>query len=155
MPAAKDLTLSIDRVIDAPRAMVWRCWTQSDLLKDWYVPKPWRLAEADLDVRPGGRFDTVMAGPDGERMENVGSFLDVVEGERLVFTDAYAEGFIPQPEHFMTGFVDLSDTADGKTRMVWGARHPTEEALKSHLDMGFEAGWNAAADQLNALAQTL
>ena len=155
MPVPLDLTLSITRIIDAPRDIVWRCWTEAELLKRWHVPKPWRLAEADLDLRPGGRFNTVMAGPDGERMENVGSFLEVVPGERLVFTDAYAEGYRPRPNSFMTGVVELSDVGDGRTEMVWSARHATEETKAQHLEMGFETGWNAAADQLDALVRTL
>ncbi len=150
-----NLTLSVSRVIDAPRATVWRCWTDADFLKQWHVPKPWSLAEADLDVRAGGRFNTVMTGPDGERLENIGCFLDVVEGKRLVFTDGYAEGFVPQPTNFMTGVVELSDTGDGCTRMIWSARHSNEESKKQHIEMGFEIGWNAAVDQLNALVKML
>ncbi len=148
-------TLTVDRVIAAPRAAVWRSWTEADLLRQWYCPAPWRVAEADMDVRPGGRFNTVFAGPDGERMANVGSFLEVAPLRRLVFTDAFSEGFVPRPDSFMTGFVQLSDTDDGGTRMVWGARHPTAEQMAKHAEMGFEAGWNAAADQLETLAKLM
>ena len=153
--APDERTLVVDRVLDAPRAAVWRCWTEAALLKQWYCPKPWHVPEADLDVRPGGRFNTVMAGPDGERVDNAGCFLEVVPGERLIFTDAFTEGYIPAPSHFMTGFVVLEDAPGGRTRQRWGARHATGESLVQHRDMGFEQGWNAAADQLESLAKTL
>ncbi len=155
MADQSELILSVKRLLPAPRETVWRCWTEIDLLKQWFVPKPWKLAEAELDVRPGGRFNTVMEGPEGERMESPGCLLEVVPEKRLVFTDAFAEGFIPQPRHFMTGFVDLSDTDTGSTQMIWSARHPDEETMKQHLEMGFEQGWNAAVDQLVDLLKRL
>lgn len=152
-PASHDLV--IRRTLAAPRAAVWRCWTEPELLKQWYCPKPWTVPEADFDLRPGGRFNTTMAGPNGERAENTGVWLEVVPMERLAFTDAFTEGFIPRAESFMTGYVWLSDGPDGTTEFVWGARHTSDEQVKQHREMGFEAGWNAAADQLEALAKSL
>lgn len=108
-----------------------------------------------MDVRAGGRFNTVFAGPNGERMENVGSFLEIVPLHRLVFTDAFSEDFVPRPDSFMTGFVQLSDTDDGGTHMLWGARHTSAEQAAKHAEMGFEQGWNAAVDQLETLAKSL
>lgn len=154
-PTANDLTLVVDRIIDAPRDRIWRCWTDAALLKQWYCPKPWRIAEADLDLRPGGRFNVVMQGPDGERIDVKGIYLDIKPLRKLVFSDSQTEGFIPQPSSFMTGYVELTDAEDGKTRVVWGARHATPDAVQQHLEMGFEKGWNAALDQLQDLARTV
>jgi len=147
--------LSITRTIEAPVEAVWRCWTQQELLKKWYCPKPWNVSEADFSVKPGGRMNMTMSGPDGERIDLVGSFLEVNPHRRLVFTDAYAEGYMPKPESFMTGVVEFSRDDDGHTLMVWSARHATAEARDQHLEMGFETGWSTAADQLNSLAKTL
>jgi uncharacterized protein YndB with AHSA1/START domain len=148
--------LSITRTFAAPRAAVWRCWTDMDLLKQWFCPKPWFVSRAEWDLRPGGATLTVMNGPNGEEMANPGQLLEIVEGERLVFTDAFVGDWVPGAEApFMVGHVDLSDTPEGGTRMVWGARHWTDEATEQHRSMGFEAGWNAAADQLDALASSL
>ncbi|MFN3959640.1 MAG: VOC family protein [Parvularculaceae bacterium] len=155
-PQGEDaLTLVLDVTIEAPRASVWRCWTEAPLLKEWHCPKPWRVESADLEARPGGRFNTVFAGPAGERHENTGMFLAVEPMARLVFTDGYREGFIPAPQRFMTGFVEFSDDGEERTRMVWGARHATEADAKTHLEMGFRDGWKAAAQQLEDLARTL
>lgn len=148
-------SLKIERTLAAPRSAVWRCWTEAELLKQWYCPKPWTVPEADFDLRPGGRMNCVMQGPEGERVEQPGCWLEIVPEQRLVFTDGYTEGFIPQPKHFMTGFVELSDAGQGATRMVWGARHATEEDKNKHLEMGFEQGWNTAADQLEELAKRI
>lgn len=149
------LTLEITRVIEAPRHVVWRCWTDPDLLKQWFCPKPWSVPEADFDLRPGGRMNTVMAGPEGERFENEGIFLEIVEGVRLTFTDAFSEDFVPRPNPFMTGYVELSDLPDGRTRLVWGARHANEADREKHLQMGFEEGWKAVSRQLEEQARGL
>ncbi len=148
-------TLEIERVIDAPRQVVWRCWTEPDLFKRWYCPAPWQVTAADIDLKAGGRMNCVMEGPEGEQMDIVGMLLEVVPEERLTFTDGYAEGFMPRADPFMTGYVRLADADGGKTAMVWGARHTSEEDRQKHLEMGFEQGWDAAAGQLNELAKTL
>ena len=148
-------TLTLVRTLAAPRSVVWRCWTETDLLKQWFCPKPWTVPEADFDLRVGGRMNTVMAGPSGERFEGQGMWLAIEPMCRLVFTDAYTEGFVPTAQPFMTGVVQFADAHNGHTQMTWSARHATAEAKAKHLEMGWEAGWNAATDQLDALAQTL
>ena len=77
--------LSFTRLLNAPRAAIWRCWTESDLLKQWFCPKPWQVSKAELDVRSGGSSLIVMNGPNGEEMPNRGVYLDVVPNQRLVF----------------------------------------------------------------------
>ena len=149
------LTLVIERHLPAPRAAVWRCWTEGDLLAQWFCPKPWRVAEADLLPHPGGRMNVVMAGPEGERVDCIGCYLSVEPGRRLEMTDSFSEGFRPRSEAFVTTFVELGDAEDGGTLMRWGARHATAESVERHLQMGFEPGWNAAADQLAELAAGL
>lgn len=85
-PAAHELSLT--RTIAAPRHAVFRAWTEPALLKQWFAPRPWSVSEADLDVRPGGANFIVMRSPEGEDYPNRGVYLEVVENERLVMTDA-------------------------------------------------------------------
>ena len=149
-------TISITRYFSAPRAAIWRCWSEADLLKQWYCPKPWYVSEVLLDLRVGGVYNTTMNGPDGEVMQIYGQYLEVVDGERMTFTDAFIGDYMPGDKApFMTGYVVLSDAPDGGTNMEWGARHWSDDSVEQHKTMGFEAGWNAAADQLDALAASL
>ena len=149
-------TLSITRHFSAPRAAIWRCWSEGDLLKQWYCPKPWYVSKVLLDLRAGGVYNTTMNGPDGEVMQIYGQYLEVVDGERMTFTDAFIGDYMPGDKApFMTGYVVLSDAPDGGTNMEWGARHWSDDSVEQHKTMGFEAGWNAAADQLDALAASL
>jgi uncharacterized protein YndB with AHSA1/START domain len=150
-------TLSITRHFKAPRAAVWRCWNEGDLLKQWYSPKPWRVSVAEIDVRPGGKSHIVMNGPEGDQVNTInGQYLEVVDGVSQTFTDAFVGDWMPGSSvPFMVGYVILSDAPDGGTNMEWGARHWSDEAAEQHKTMGFEFGWNAAADQLDALSQSL
>lgn len=150
-----DNDLVLRRTIDAPRMAVWRCWTEPALLQQWFCPKPWYVSEARVDPKPGGELWTVMNGPEGERFDNAGVFLEVVTGERLVFTDAFTSGWQPSGKAFMVGCIELSDMPDGKTRYVATARHWTAEDRARHEEMGFHEGWTTAADQMEALARTL
>ena len=87
--------LSVTCHIAAPRERVWKMWV--DRKEDWFCPKPWRAEVIEEDLRPGGRSAVRMFGPDGEDtgpMEGV--FLEVVLGETVVTTDAYASGWVPQ-----------------------------------------------------------
>lgn len=147
--------LTHDRVMDAPVDNVWRCWTEPKLLEQWFCPKPWFVTDARMDLRPGGESFCVMNGPDGERFENVGVYLDVVPMKRIVTTDAFLPGWLPSGRAFVTCETLFGDAGDGKTKYIWRALHWTEEAMKEHEAMGFHDGWRMAADQLEALAKSL
>lgn len=161
IPLDPRLDLVLERRIAASPATVWRCWTEPELLMQWFCPKPWKVTKAVIDLRPGGRFFTRMEGPDGEapgndirEMDNEGCFLDVVTRQRLVFTDALAGGWRPNPRTFMTAIVTFAPEGGGTAyRAV--ALHADPEARETHENMGFHDGWGTAADQLEALAATL
>ncbi len=148
-------TLQVERTIDATPTVIWQCWTDPSLFAQWFCPKPWRVTKADFNLRIGGRMNTVMEGPNGERQESHGVWLEICPPSSLVFTDSFTEGFNPVEQPFMTGFVQLKGISHDQTKMIWGASHKSVEDMQQHSDMGFEAGWNAAADQLNKLAVEL
>jgi len=150
-----DHELVLDRVLEAPRAAVWRCWTEPELLRQWFCPRPWRVAKARLDLRPGGAFSTVMEGPAGERVENSGVFLTLEPPSRLMFTDAFRPGWHPVGKPFMVAEIRLEERGAERTRYVATARHWTAEARARHEAMGFHEGWGIAADQLEELAAKL
>ncbi len=151
----QDLVLT--RLIDAPAATLYRCWTDPELMKQWFVPKPWTIARVDLDLRPGGGSLVVMRDPEGKEYPNTGVYLEVVPERKLVFTDAYTAGWMPTEKPFMTAIVTFEPEGEGgrQTRYTAIARHWTEEARKQHEAMGFHTGWGICADQLAALAATL
>ncbi|SLN30994.1 hypothetical protein AQS8620_00987 [Aquimixticola soesokkakensis] len=146
--------LGFSRVLNAPAAVLFSCWTTPEHLKAWFVPKPNRVTHCDLDPRAGGKCNTTFD-VGGTVMENNGVYLEVVQDKKIVFTDAYTEGWLPNPTPFMTAIVTFEDLGDGTTRYSATARHLTGEAKVQHRDMGFFDGWGAVADQLEDYAQSL
>lgn len=152
--------LELVRRMAVPPALVWRCWTEPELICQWFCPKPWVVSEAVVDLRAGGRFFTLMRGPGGETMPNEGSFLEVVTGRKLVFTDLFGADFAPIAEvqsGSQLGFsaIVTFDAEGTGTRYRAIARHRSAADAEKHKAMGFHEGWGAAATQLEALAKTL
>ena len=132
---------------------MWKAWTEPEHLKEWFVPKPWTISEVELDLRPGGIFKTVMRSPEGEEFGNPGCYLEVVEGERLVFTDALEPGFRPSQAPFFTAVVTIEAHEEG-TRYVARAMHRDAEGRKKHEEMGFHDGWGTCLDQMVELIRS-
>lgn len=146
-----DRELVLTRIIDAPREKVFAAWTNPELVKQWFAPKPWTTPVAELDVRPGGASLIVMRSPEGRDFPNPGIYLDVVKNERLVFTDAYVKAWEPSEKPFMTAIITFEDAGGGKTKYTACVRHWSAADLEAHEKMGFHEGWGQCADQLNAL----
>jgi uncharacterized protein YndB with AHSA1/START domain len=152
---ATDRELVLTRVIDAPREKLFRAWTDAELLKQWFAPLPYTTPVAELDVRPGGANLVVMRSPDGKDLPNRGVYLEVVENERLVFTDAYTQAWEPSQKPFMTVILTFEDEGGGKTRYTARVRHWTVADREAHEKMGFHGGWGLCTDQLAALVARL
>lgn len=88
-------------------------------------------------------------------MDNKGVYLEVLPGEKLVFTDTYAEGWKPVPEPFMTAILLLADAPGGGTTYTAIARHRNADSRKAHEEMGFFDGWGTVVTQLEAYAKGL
>jgi len=146
--------LSFTRTLGVPRQLIWECWTEPKHIPHFFIPAPHKVTAVEIDLRVGGRFNTTFD-VEGNAMDNKGVYLEVVPGEKLVFTDAYTEGWKPAPEPFMTAILLLSDTADGGTSYTAIARHRSPESRKAHEDMGFIDGWGTVATQLEAYAKGL
>lgn len=151
--AAHELVLT--RIIDQPAEKLFKCWTTPELLPEWFCPPPWRVSHAEMDVRTGGSSLIVMSGPNGEEMPNRGVYLEVVENQLIVFTDAFTSAWVPSDKPFMVGIVRFEDLGGGQTRYTAIARHWSAEDKAMHEQMGFHEGWGVAADQMTALAARL
>jgi uncharacterized protein YndB with AHSA1/START domain len=159
-PPNPQLDLSFTRDVDVPRHLVWRAWTEPALLMPWFCPLPWKTIACDIDLRPGGAFNTTMQSPEGQHFPNLGCFLEIIADQKLVWTNALLPGFRPSPpsatcgdasvDFKFTATIELADHADG-TRYSATVVHADAAGATQHAAMGFEAGWGAALDQLVAM----
>lgn len=150
------IELEIDRVLDAPRALVWDAWSVKENIEKWWCPRPWRAEFIAFDLRPGGAFDCHMRGPEGAEHTIYASILEIVPRERIVFTDLLTGGWRPAAEPFLgfTAIITMEDEGE-RTRYRARALHKTPEEAKKHDEMGFSEGWNTAISQLEAFARGL
>lgn len=112
--------LDLTRSLNARPAALWRCWTEPDLLEQWFCPRPWRATDVVIDLRPGGAFATTIRGPEGEVFENeAGCWLEVTPHRRLVWTSALGPGWRPllQPDggFAMTAIITMEPAPEGGT----------------------------------------
>ena len=152
-PLDPNLDLVLERVIDVPRSLVWAAWTTPEQLVRWWAPAPWTTVACELDLRPGGRFYTVMRSPEGEDHPNAGCYLEIVAGERLVFTDTLTPGYRPSSSPFMTVVLTLADEG-ASTRYTARVLHADTATRDRHKEMGFFEGWGQCLDQLVGLVRS-
>ena len=142
---APDLALKITRVFDAPRALVYRMWTEKHLMSRWSCPEGFTIPSSDADVRVGGHWRAHMRSPAGEDYRLQGIYREIVPGERLVFTHAWLdEAGRPGPETLVT--VSLMEER-GKTRMDF--IQTGFESVSSRN--GHEDGWLECMQKFEAL----
>lgn len=159
-PPDTGLDLFLERIVDVPREDVWRAWTTPAYLKRWFTPVPWSTVDCEIDLRPGGIFRTVMRSPEGQESPFLGCYLEVIENERLVWTNVLAPGFrpatLPKDETCdalaFTAVISLEPHGSG-TKYSALVIHGDEAVRKRHADMGFHDGWGKALDQLVALVK--
>jgi len=106
----------------------------------------------------GGEFFNVMQSPEGEKFENHGVYLEIIKGTRLVWTNAYRTGWLPNGDAqpmLTTIVLDFANAGKNKTQYAAVALHWNEAAKKQHEEMGFYDGWGVATDQLVAYAKSM
>lgn len=148
-------SLVLHRILKAPRQKVYDCWTMPEHMVHWFMPKPHFLSDIDIDLRPGGRYNSTMH-VDGVAMPSEGCVLDAIPGRKFVFTDMMTEDFQPvaEPGLGFTATIELNDHPDG-CEYIATARHRTAEDSAKHEAMGFTEGWGLVATQLEAYAAAL
>lgn len=94
-PAAEsaDREILVTRVFDAPRALVFKAWTDAKQLAQWWGPNGFTITTREMDFRPGGVWRFVMHGPDGRDYKNENVYVEIAEPERLVFKHVSAPQF--------------------------------------------------------------
>jgi len=127
--------LVLTRLIDAPPENLFRCWTEPQLIKQWFAPRPYTTPIAEVELRVGGHNLVIMKSPEGQEIP-------------------YSGDWIPSGKPFMTAILTF-EPEDGKTRYTARVRHWSKEDYDAHEKMGFHQGWGQCADQLAELAKSL
>lgn len=135
--------LEIDRIIDAPRARVFEAWTDPEQFKHWFAPKPFQLAIKCIDLRPGGRYEMAMRGPDGEDFPFSGAYLQVEPPALLSWNSEFPD----MPKGSIVTVVTFTEEG-GKTRVRSKQTFSTISPIAKHAIAGAKEGWGITMDQL-------
>ncbi len=139
--------LVITRIFDAPRELVFKLWTDPKHVVHWWGPKFFTNPVCELDPRPGGIMRIDMQGPDGTVYPGKGTFLEVVEPERIVFTATTLDDEEGNPQLVVLHMVTFDD-AEGKTKLTLQAFVVKSAPVAAFALAGMEEGWSGSLDKL-------
>ena len=146
-----EATVTLIRVFDAPRALVWKAWTDPKMMAQWFGPRGFTNPICELDVRIGGSLRIVMRGPDGSDYPMKGVFREVSVPERLVFTNIAID---KEGNHLLEGETTVTFTEkDGKTTLVLETHAVGLLPIAPQMLAGMEAGWTQSIDKLQELVE--
>lgn len=148
--------LILERVFDAPRELVFKAFSESERLKQWWGPRGWILPVCNVDFRPGGVWHYCMKCTDKNQgefygMESWGKavYQEIIENEKIVYTDYFSDAEGNEAEGMPPSQITVIFTEEeGRTKLVSRAVFDSTEALKTVLDMGMEQGISETWDRL-------
>ena len=150
-PAARTMVLEAE--FDASPERVWQLWADPRQLERWWGPPTYPATVDSHDLRPGGRVEYHMTGPEGDQPRG---YWDVVETDpprRLVFRDGFANDDGTPNDDLPTteSRLRIEDIGEGRTRMSIDSLFPSAEAMEQVLAMGAEEGLKQAVGQIDAI----
>jgi uncharacterized protein YndB with AHSA1/START domain len=148
-PALAEREVTIARLFDAPRALVFAAWTDPKHLAQWWGPQGFTNPVCQFEARVGGSIRIHMRGPDGVVYPMKGEVREIVAPERLVFTGIALDD---AGNHILEGLTVVTFGEEhGKTRMTMQTRAAAVIADAARHIAGMEIGWTQSVDRLHAL----
>ncbi len=149
-PSERELTMT--RVFDAPRGMVFDCWTKPELLKRWlFGPNGWVFAVCEIDLRVGGKYRFVWHKDPNIEMGMGGVYREVVFPERIVNTQLFDEDWTAGE---VIGTLVFSENP-GKTTVTYTLKYSSRTARDGAMKSGMEQGMATGYDRLDAILRTM
>jgi len=155
-------TLILVREFDAPKAVVFKAFSEVDHLKEWWGPHGWKLSVCDLDFRVGGIWHYCMKCIDVNQKDfygfeswGKGIYKEIIENEKIVYVDYFSDAEGNEAVEMPPTIITLTfEEKDGKTKLINRGQYTSEEALKSVLEMGADQGitetWDRLAEYLTS-----
>ena len=158
--ATKSADFVISRVFDAPRGLVWKCFTQPEHMKQWWGPKGVKIVKSEMDLRPGGIYLYGMQTTDGTVMWGKMVYREITPRDRIVFLNSFSDAAGGTTHHPMAptwplemlSIFTFEDVPGGKTKFTvrWSPYDATDEEQKT-FDAGHDSmrqGWGGTLDKL-------
>jgi uncharacterized protein YndB with AHSA1/START domain len=147
------LTMTLDAEFDAPPDRVWQLWADPRQLERWWGPPTYPATVTAHDLRPGGRVEYHMTGPEGDQPRGYWEVLEADAPRRLAFRDGFAnaDGTPNSDMPMNEARVTIVEVDGGRSRMSIESRFASAEAMEQVLAMGMEEGLRQAVGQIDAI----
>jgi uncharacterized protein YndB with AHSA1/START domain len=148
-----DTQILITREFDAPAHLLWRAWTEPDLIMRWWCGERGSMVSAQVDLRVGGTWRYVMTANEGFEVAFHGTFTEIVPGERLVNTEIF-EGAPDTGDRAPVTTTTFAEV-DGRTTLTQLTETHSRFVRDMIIDSGMEGGMQEAMDALEQVAASL
>jgi uncharacterized protein YndB with AHSA1/START domain len=145
-----DTQILITREFDAPARLVYRAWTEPELVRRWWSGDRGEMTSAEIDLRVGGTWRFVMTANGGFEVAFHGEYREIVPAERMVWTEVF-EGM---PDAAALTTITFTE-AEGLTTVRMLVQHASQEHRDAQINSGMEDGLQEALDQLEEVARSL
>ncbi len=149
----ENLTMTLDAEFDATVDRVWQLWADPRQLGRWWGPPTYPATMTTHDLRPGGRVDYHMTGPEGDEFHGYWEVEEVDAPHGLLVHDGFAHpDGTPNddlPRNWMR--LTIAELGDGRTRMTIESNFPDQASMEQVLTMGMEEGMRGAVGQVDAI----
>ena len=152
---AANKKIIVVREFDAPPAEVWKAWTDSKILDQWWAPKPWQAKTKTMDFREGGFWLYSMAGPDGAEMWSRADYKTIVENKSFIADDSFCDENGNINDNFLgsSRWKNEFSATDTGTKVKIEMIFANEADMNKLVEMGFEQGFTSAHSNLDELLQ--
>ncbi len=154
MRIQSDHEVVIERTFNAPPAIVFKAWTRTELVRQWWVPNScgMTMTECSAELRPGGAYRYALRNPDGSEVGFSGTYTEITPPTKLVYTQVFEP--MAQAGHVVIT-VTFEERPGGKTHLISHEAYPSKEALDAAVSAGMEFGMRLTMDQLDELVASL
>jgi uncharacterized protein YndB with AHSA1/START domain len=148
-----NLTMTLDAEFDASPERVWQLWADPRQLERWWGPPTYPATVTSHALRPGGRVEYHMTGPEGDEAHGYWEIVEADAPRRLVFRDGFAnaDGTPNSDMPLNEARVSIAEIGEGRTRMTIQTIFPDAAAMEQLIAMGMEEGLNEAVGQIDAI----
>jgi len=160
----------IERIFDVPRELVWKAWTEPEIIKKWWGPEGFTAPSIKIDLRIGGRNIFAMHGPKGSEFDkdfySAGVYKEIVPMEKFVISDYFSDesgkkidpaaaGMDPNFPDELILTVRLKELDNNKTRLTLVYQKPESKAQFEAMEKsGMEDGWNSSLNKLKEVLKS-
>jgi uncharacterized protein YndB with AHSA1/START domain len=148
----REKSILVSREYFAPVEKVWKAFTSSEILDQWWGPSPWRAVTKRIDFKVGGSWLYAMVGPENQKHWGRMNYLSINHGKSFEIEDAFCDenGNLNTDLPISKGQIAFTKT-ENRTRVDFKMIYPTEQDLHKLIEMGFEQGITICLDQLEIL----